>query len=98
MGQNSRCSTWFHLLVPGGKWLTAIDQPLSSAHSCSATFHSRLRQLLLPPPSAVISTPPACGNAPAPHAGHQRRSAATANRAVLWSIPTLTQPRLRSTS
>ena len=27
MNENSRCSILFHLLVPGGKWLTRIASP-----------------------------------------------------------------------
>jgi len=53
MWQNIRCSILFHLLVPGGKWHTDIFSPVASAMRCSATFHSRARELLLPPPSAV---------------------------------------------
>ena len=55
MKENKRCSTLFHLLVPGGKWQTASVSPVWSARRCNSHFHSRRRQPLLPPPSAVIS-------------------------------------------
>jgi len=38
----------FHLLVPGGKWHTAILMPVSSASFCSSTLHSLRRGPLLP--------------------------------------------------
>ena len=44
------------VLVPGGRWLTAIRRPVSSASRCSSAFQSRARALLLPPPSAVMSS------------------------------------------
>src|ERR1035441_193423 len=92
---NSRCSILFHLLVPGGKWQISNRRPRSSAKSCRATFHNRLRLPLLPPPSAVIISFLARGNRPAPISRHHRRTLAVAKRAVSWSIPTLTQPSLR---
>src|SRR5215831_3882217 len=49
MKENSRCSILFHLLVPGGKWDTAIVNPVSSANRWSSSFHSRTRDPLLPP-------------------------------------------------
>src|SRR5437762_14188337 len=54
MNEKSRCSILFHLLVPGGRWLTAMSTPSSLASFCSSRFHSRTREPLLPPPSAVI--------------------------------------------
>ena len=61
MWQNIRCSILFHLLVPGGKWHTEIRNPSASASFCNSNFHSRLRLLLEPPPSAVSSNRVAAG-------------------------------------
>src|SRR5712691_9793277 len=83
MKEKSRCSILFHLLVPGGKWHTAIATPVSSANRWSSSFHRRTRDPLLPPPSAVISTVLACGYAVFPMAYHHRRMLSTANAAVL---------------
>src|SRR3954453_19485732 len=55
MTANSRCSIRFHLLVPGGRWATVTDSPVSSAKPCNSRFHSRTRTPLRPPQSAVIS-------------------------------------------
>lgn len=43
MKTNSRCSTRFHLLVPGGRCATVIDTPVAWASLCSPVFHSRTR-------------------------------------------------------
>src|SRR5438445_13893507 len=51
----------FHLLVPGGRWLTTMSRPISLASFWSSRFHSRTREPLLPPPSAVISNRVALG-------------------------------------
>src|SRR5438132_14213422 len=52
MKEKRRCSILFHLLVPGGRWLTVISRPSSLASSWSSRFHSRTREpLLLPPPA-----------------------------------------------
>src|ERR687894_540092 len=61
MNEKSRCSILFHLLVPGGKWHTAISSPVSSANRWSSAFQRRTREPLLPPPSAVISSRSAGG-------------------------------------
>jgi hypothetical protein len=53
---------------------------------------------LEPPASAVISSRPAVGQAARPAAFHQRRIDSTANTAVSWSVPTLTQPVFAATS
>ena len=53
MWQNSRCSILFHLLVPGGKWQTAIRRPVSAARTASWSFHVWCRQSLQPPASQV---------------------------------------------
>src|SRR4030065_688848 len=50
------------------------------------------RAPLLPPESAVITSVRARGYARRPIVRHQRRMLLTANAAVSWSIPTLTQP------
>src|ERR1039457_4487422 len=55
MKENNRCSTLFHLLVPGVKCQTEIDRPVSLANFCNSNFQSRNREPLLPPPSAVTS-------------------------------------------
>ena len=54
MNEKSRCSTLFHLLVPGGKWYAAIPSCVSFAHRCSSSFHTPRRQPLLPPAFAVM--------------------------------------------
>src|SRR6478735_12046158 len=71
--QTIRCSILFHLLVPGGEWHTAIRRPVSSASPCKATFHSRERLPLLPPPSAVTRRSVARGWTFLPILDHQRR-------------------------
>lgn len=43
MNENSRCSTLFHLLVPGGKWLT-IDSPIRARTSPRPTADRRDRR------------------------------------------------------
>src|SRR5271166_5272082 len=58
---NRRCSILFHLLVPGGRWLTTMSRPNLLASFCNSRFHSRTREPLLPPPSAVISNRLALG-------------------------------------
>src|ERR1035438_9446699 len=98
MREKRRCSILFHLLVPGGKWQTAMLSALASANFCSSSFHNRTREPLLPPPSAVISRLVAFGYACCPIDRHQRRMLSTANSAVSWSTPTLTQPVLRPMS
>ena len=52
--QNIRCSILFHLLVPGGKCETWMVRFSSLASCCNSFFHSRFRQPLLPPPSALM--------------------------------------------
>src|SRR5262245_3459071 len=54
MKEKRRCSILFHLLVPGGRWVTTMSRPSSLASFCSSRFHSRTREPLLPPPSAVM--------------------------------------------
>ena len=58
---DNRCSILFHLLVPGGKWHTRMLSPVSLANRLSSSFHSRTREPLLPPPSAVIVSSRAFG-------------------------------------
>ena len=43
MWENSRCSTLFHLDVPGGKWQTVTSRPVSTASAASSAFHARAR-------------------------------------------------------
>src|ERR1700757_133856 len=51
MKEKRRCSILFHLLVPGGRWLTTMSRPSSLASFCNSRFHSRTREPLLPPPA-----------------------------------------------
>src|SRR5216683_2978926 len=55
MKEKRRCSILFHLEVPGGRWRMIRVRPVSSASRWSSAFHSRLRALLLPPLSAVMT-------------------------------------------
>src|ERR1035437_1981322 len=87
MNEKSRCSIWFHLLVPGGKWQTVSPSPVSSASFWSSNFHSRTRYPLLPPPSAVTGSLVALRYTAAPIIVHQRRMLSTAKAAVSWSMP-----------
>src|ERR1700746_3545925 len=43
MKENRRCSTLFHLLVPGGIWQTVIGNLSSFANFWSSIFHNRTR-------------------------------------------------------
>ena len=61
MKLNSRCSTLFHLDVPGGKCVTVISRPVWAASVASSVFHSRSRDPFDPPESAVISSLAASG-------------------------------------
>ena len=54
MKANRRCSILFHLLVPGGRWVTIIFRSASLAKRCSSRFHSLICGPLLPPQSAVM--------------------------------------------
>src|SRR5680860_777031 len=92
MWENNRCSILFHLLVPGGRWATVTWRLVAAAKAASSLFQARSRVPLEPPPSAVISSRSAWGEAAAPSWSHQLRSVATANAAVSWSEPTDTQP------
>src|SRR5215469_2714431 len=89
---NSRCSTLFHLLVPGGKCNTVIPIPRSSAKTCSSAFHKRTRYPLLPPLSAVINNSFALGYLILPTTDHHFLIVSTANSAVSAPTPTLTNP------
>src|SRR5467141_2041318 len=88
MKEKRRCSILFHLLVPGGRWLTTMSRPNSLASFCNSRFHSRTREPLLPPPSAVISNRVASGYRARPTVRHHWRMLLTANAAVSWSTPT----------
>ena len=44
------------LEVPGGRWQTVMSSPASAAKAASSVFHSRSRDPLEPPESAVISS------------------------------------------
>ena len=98
MKEKSRCSILFHLLGFGGKWQTEISNSMSSASFCNSHFQRRKREPLLPPPSAVISNRLAFGYKRWPSLRHQPRMEATANVAVSWSVPTLTNPEFCPTS
>jgi hypothetical protein len=52
---NRRRSILYHLLVPGGRWLTTMTMPSWFAGRYSSRFHKRKRGPLLPPPSATIN-------------------------------------------
>src|ERR1035441_2210398 len=82
MKENRRCSILFHLLVPGGKWLTEISSPVSSASFCNSSFHHRTPQPLLPPLSAVIKSRRAPGYVSRPIMFHHSRMLSTANADV----------------
>jgi len=56
IAENSRCSTRFHLLVPGGRCSTVISRSVSVAKLASSVFYSRSRLPLDPPELAVFST------------------------------------------
>src|SRR5882762_6164549 len=92
MKEKRRCSILFHLLVPGGRWLTTMSRSSSLASFCSSRFHKRTREPLLPPPSAVISNRVASGYRARPRLRHHWRMLFTAKAAVSWSTPTLTHP------
>src|SRR5258708_40028807 len=98
MNEKSRCSFLFLLLVRGGKWQTVTESPVSSANFCTPHFHKRSFEPLLPPESAVMSNLFASGYARFPINFHHCRMLWTANSAVSWSTPTLTQPTLRPMS
>src|SRR5260370_31230262 len=95
MKENNRCSTLFHLLVPGGKWQTVSVSPVWSARPCNSHFHSRRRQPLLPPASAVISNRPVRGDRRRPPARHHPWIQTTPNPPVSLSPPTLTKTTFR---
>src|SRR5664279_5687866 len=61
MNENSRFSTVFHLLVPGGRWVTVMVRPVRAPRAARGVFHCRVREPLDPPPSAVISSRVASG-------------------------------------
>src|SRR6185312_12221087 len=69
IAENIRCSILFHFEVPGGRWHTVIPSPVSVAGGASWVFHSRNREPLDPPPSAVISSRFAPGEARPPIVG-----------------------------
>src|ERR1039457_308946 len=98
MKEKKRCSTLFHLLVPGGKWQTVSVSPVWSAKPCNSHFHSRSRHPLLPLASAVISSRRVRGYRRWPSARHQPQIEATANAPVSWSVPTLTKPTDRKST
>ena len=93
MNEKRRCSTLFHLLVPGGKWQTRIESPCSSAQCCSSTFPQ--------PQTVTVAAAAIRGDgqelrgrripAAGPRRATTRESTATAT-AVSWSVPTFTKP------
>src|SRR2546426_7893772 len=98
MKENNRCSTLFHLLVPDGKWQTVSVRPVWSARRCNSHFHSRRRQPLLPPPSAVSNSRPARGEKRRASAPHHPPNQGTPNAPLAWSVPPVTKPALRPRS
>src|SRR5260370_39804323 len=95
MKENNRCSTLFHLLVPGGKSQTLSASPVWSARRCNSHFQSRRRQPLLPPPSTVISSRCAGRYRPRPSPRPQPRIAATADPPLSASVHTFAEPTVR---
>src|ERR1017187_381299 len=91
MYENNRCSILFHLLVPGGKWQTVISKFNSFANCCSEVFQSLVRELLLPPPSAVISNFPTSSYWLLPMFFHHSLMLNTANSEVSLDTPTFTK-------
>ena len=77
-----RCAIVCHVLVPGGRWLTALRRPVASASRCSAACHRRARALVRPPPSAVMRRACARGDLAAPIWPPHARMGAPANAAV----------------
>src|SRR5271157_3489831 len=98
MWENNRCSTLFHLLVPGGRWHTVMVRPVAAARAASSVFHCRVRYPLEPPPSALIIRRVALGCSVFPASRHQVAMVFTAKAAVSWSEPTDTHPMLAPTS
>src|ERR1039457_227726 len=98
MKEKKRGSTLFHLLVPGGKGKTESERAVSCGHFGNVNFQSRNREPLLPPPSAVISNARASEYKARPSLRHHPRTDATANAPVSWSVPTFTNPVLRTRS
>src|SRR5260370_16790157 len=92
MKEKRRCSILFHLLVPGGRWLTTMSRPSSLASFCNSRFHSRTREPLLPPPSAVVSNPVALGERRPPRFTPHCPQLFTPNRAPPPSPPPLPPP------
>src|ERR1700720_3793358 len=84
MKEKRRCSILFHLLVPGGRWLTTMSRPSSLASLCNSRFHSRTREPLLPPPSAVINNRLALGERAPPTECPPWPMLFTAKAAVSW--------------
>src|SRR5260370_7892009 len=98
MKEKRRCSILFHLLVPGGRWLTTMSRPSSLASFCNSRFHSRTRVPLLPPPSAVNSNRVASGERPPPRFSHHWRILFPPNAAAAGSPPTLPPPPTTATA
>ncbi|KOT96412.1 hypothetical protein ADL07_28390 [Streptomyces sp. NRRL F-4707] len=71
-----------------------ISKPLSKAKAARCFFYVQLRESFEPPALAVISNQVASGWCTWPRRCRQRRMDSTANSAVSWSVPTLTQPVL----
>src|ERR1017187_2834229 len=82
IAENSRCSIGFHLLFPGGRCATVMSRPASAANAASSVFHSRSREPLDPPESAVTSRRRGGGEGARPGPFHQERIEATANAPV----------------
>src|SRR5258705_3133779 len=98
MKEKRRCSILFHLLVPGGRWLTTMSRSSSLASFCSSRFHKRTREPLLPPPSAVINNRVLFGVPPPPGLRHHCGVAVTPKAAAFWAIPALTHPAFAAES
>ena len=90
---NSRCWILFHLEVPGGRWQTVMSSPASAAKAASSVFHSRSRDPLEPPESAVISSCPIRDSDGADR-GPPAADRFHGELAVSASVPTLSPPRV----
>src|SRR5260221_9926085 len=94
MKEKRRCSILFHLLVPGGRWLTTMSMPSWLASFCSSRFHSRTRDPLLPPPSAVISNRGGVGGPPPPTGSHPPGGLFTPEGGRGWGAPPPHPPQI----
>src|SRR5271169_6988186 len=98
MKLNISCSIAFHFDVPGGEFQTCTVRLVWLANCCKQYFQSLLLLPLLEPLSQNRRTSLASGYSCFPRVSHHVVSEATANSAVLWSMPTETPPFFLRTS